>query len=323
MTTWNEYNIHVNREASESVSNIVIEAGSQGVSVSDRNDFLHLPEYGFDTLWALNEKDFPNEGVIVKGYFSTQKDKDELKASLKTEIEKLKEHGIDPGPYQITVHSVDEENWATAWKKYYHPVRITRYLTVVPDWETYEAKNEDEKLIQLDPGLAFGTGTHPTTRLCIQALETIIQGGETLVDVGTGSGVLTIASALLGAETIHAFDLDEVAVKSAKDNINLNKLDADIHVKANDLLKEIDLKADMVVANILAEIITPLIPDAWRVLKKGGWFISSGIIEEKKGLILHQLKEQGFDIFQVLQMKDWIAIIAQKPEDESKIMKEG
>lgn len=317
MTEWKEYSVHVSNEAEEAVSNIFMEIGAQGVSVSNRLDFLNLPEYGFDTLWALDEENFPTDGVIVKGYFLKKEPSESIQEYLHMKVSELKEFGINPGSYQITVTDVKEEDWSTSWKQYYHPVRMTRYLTVVPSWEPYEPHTPDEQLIKLDPGLAFGTGTHPTTRLCVQALETVIRGGETVVDVGTGSGVLTIASALLGAQRIHAYDLDEVAVKSAKDNIQLNQLDAVVTVEENDLLKGIDVEADIVAANILADIITPLIPDAWRVLKEGGWFISSGIIEEKKELILNQLKAEEFDIFQILQMKDWIAIIAQKPAEDS------
>lgn len=316
MTEWKEFKVHINGEATEAVSNILIELGSAGVSVVDRKDFLSLPEYGFDTLWALDEKAFPDDGVVIKGYFYGDDASKETELALIENIESLKSFDLDIENYEVTTEDVVEEEWANAWKKYYHPVSITRYMTIVPQWENYSKKHEEEKIIYLDPGLAFGTGTHPTTKLCLQALESSLRGGETVLDVGTGSGVLTIASALLGASKIQAFDLDDVAVKSAYDNIQLNDLNTEISVQANDLLNGIDIQADIIVANILAEIILLLIPDAFKNLKLGGKFLSSGIISEKKEEILLSLKDNGFEIEQINQMGDWVAILAIKPAED-------
>lgn len=315
MTEWKEFSVHINREASEAVSNIFMELGSAGVSVSDRKDFLTLPEYGFDTLWALNENDFPIDGVIIKGYFHTQNDFAKVDNQLRKKVEELKQFGLDITDYKIEQAEVVEEEWANAWKKHYHPVQVTRFLTIVPQWESYEPVHKDERIIILDPGLAFGTGTHPTTRLCLQLLETVIRGEETVLDVGTGSGILTIASSLFGASNISAYDLDDVAVQSAKDNVALNTLHSNITIETNNLLKDVDIEADIVVANILAEIIVPLIPEAMKVLKPGGYFLSSGIIIEKKDMIIEKLSEQGFQLHQINQIEDWVAIVAKKPEE--------
>ena len=209
-----------------------------------------------------------------------------------------------------------EEAWATAWKKYYHPVRISRYLTIVPSWENYQPLQEDEKIITLDPGMAFGTGTHPTTRLTLQALEVYLRGGETVLDVGTGSGVLSIASKYLGAKDVFAYDLDEVAVRSAQENMAMNPIAHDVTVQANDLLQGVTVPADLIVANILADIILLMIPDAWRLLKQEGTLIVSGIIETKKQLVIDAMIAQGFEIDQLFNQKDWYAIAFKKPEVE-------
>ncbi|WP_035050827.1 50S ribosomal protein L11 methyltransferase [Carnobacterium pleistocenium] len=315
---WIELQIQTSNEAVEAVSNILIESGSQGVAIEDRQDFLNNPDDGFGEIWALDEADFSKEGVIIKAYFPDTLFLPELVPNIKLRINELKTFGLDIAPNSVKVDEVAEENWATAWKKYYHPLQVTRFLTVVPSWEEYELQHPDERVIRLDPGLAFGTGTHPTTMLSLQALETYIRGDETILDVGTGSGVLSIASKALGAKHVHAYDLDDVAVKAAVENIELNDYATDIIVKANDLLKGVTIEADIVVANILAEIIIPLIPEAFEVLKPGGLFLTSGIIEDKKELILSEQKKQGFTIIQVQQMKDWCSIVAQKPlaEDE-------
>lgn len=313
MTVWKEYSVWVNKEAEGSVSEILMDLGSNGVSIVDRSDFKTLPEYGFDMLWELDENKFPTEGVVLKGYFDIEQMDNSFEKTLHQKLEALK--GLDLGINNYTVESVtlEDSDWNEKWKEFYHAVPVTRYLTIVPEWEEYEKKNKDEQLIVMDPGLAFGTGTHPTTQLCVQALETVLRGDEVILDVGTGSGVLTIASALLGAEKIYAYDLDDMAVQAAKNNIALNDLSADIKVQENNLLKDVIIEADVVVANILAGIIVNLIPDAERLLKPGGLFISSGILAEQKEEMVENITEHGFKIKQINQMEDWIVIIAEKP----------
>lgn len=266
----------------------------------------------------LDKNDFTSlkEGALVMAYFPETTFLPEILPFIKDRITQLPEFGLAIGKNKVTVSEVEESNWATAWKKYYHPVRITRMLTVAPSWENYQTEDPLEKIITLDPGMAFGTGTHPTTSLTLTALETVLRGGETLLDVGTGSGVLSIAAKYLGAKDVYAFDLDEVAVRSAKENMDMNEIAKDVHVSANDLLTGIEIESDVIVANILADIILLMIPDAWRLLKQTGTLIVSGIIEEKKQMVLDAMLEQGFIVDQIFQQKDWYAIILKKPEVE-------
>ncbi|TFJ42820.1 50S ribosomal protein L11 methyltransferase [Carnobacterium divergens] len=313
---WTEVSVLTASEAVEAVSNILVEAGTSGVSIEDFSDFENTPDDGFGQIWALDEADYSKEGVVIKAYFPETIFLPEILPSIQQRILELKTFGLDIGPNEVKTSEVSDTSWATAWKKYYHPLQVTRFMTVVPSWEEYTPKFSDERIIRLDPGLAFGTGTHPTTRLSMQALETSIVGGETILDVGTGSGVLSIASKALGAGDVYAYDLDEVAVRAAKENMDLNDYAKEVQVAANDLLKGIAIEADIVMANILAEIILLLIEDAWRVLKPNGLFITSGIIDSKKDTVLEQLLAQGFEIEQVQQMKDWFAIIARKPLEE-------
>lgn len=313
---WNEVKVTTASEAVEAVSNILMEAGASGVAIEDALDIVNYKEDQYGEL--LDRDTFTNleEGATVSAYFPETIFLPEIMPFIKDRINLLPEFGLAIGKNEITVSEVEESDWATAWKKYYHPVRVTRYLTIVPSWESYEAASSEEKIITLDPGMAFGTGTHPTTNLTLQALETVVRGGETVLDVGTGSGVLSIACSLMGAKEIYAYDLDEVAVRSAQENVDMNEGTENIKVAANDLLKGVEHSADIIVANILADIIKLMIPDAWRLLKSDGTFIISGIIEDKKDMILEEIYSQGFEVDRIFQQKDWYAMILKKPEEE-------
>jgi len=309
---WSEMSIHTTQEAVEPISNILHEAGAGGVAIEDPADLIKIREQQFGEIYDLNPDDYPEEGVIVKAYLPVTSSFLETVASIKDSINNLVQFGINIGHNTVKINEVNEEDWSTAWKKYYHPVKVSKRVTIVPTWEDYIPENSDEVIVELDPGMAFGTGTHPTTVMCIQALEKYIQKGSHVIDVGTGSGVLSIVAAKLGAEKVNAYDLDEVAVNSAKMNVELNKTDDIVAVKQNNLLENINGQADIIVANILAEIILRFVDDAAKKIKNEGLFITSGIIKNKQIEVVDSLIKAGFEIKEILQMEDWVAIIAKK-----------
>ncbi|MCC4323497.1 50S ribosomal protein L11 methyltransferase [Limosilactobacillus reuteri] len=313
---WTAIKVITSSEAVEAVSYILTDMGAQGVQIEDAADFENLDEgkYG-DHGEFIDPASIPHRksGAAVSGYFPQNVFVPELLPTIHQRVAKLREYGLNPGENDVSAATVDNQQWATVWQKYYHPLRVTNQLTIVPQWEEYQPTDPKEKLIFLDPGMAFGTGTHPTTRLMLEALEKTIVGNEYVIDVGTGSGVLSIAAKHLGAGKVDAYDIDEVAVNSAKKNLALNPVAKDVKVGVNSLLDGIHTQADLIVANILAEIIVPLIPQAYENLKPGGKFLVSGIIDDKAPLIRQKLQEQGFIIDAEQQMKDWHGMIAHKP----------
>ncbi|MGX6971471.1 50S ribosomal protein L11 methyltransferase [Vagococcus bubulae] len=309
---WNQLSVITSSEAVEAVSSILMEAGANGVAIEDSMDLVNFESDPFGEILDKETFSHRKEGAEVIAYFPETLFLPEIIPSIQLKVEELATFGLDIGEHNITASEVEESDWATAWKKYYHPVNISRYLTIVPEWQDYTPNNPDEHIIYLDPGMAFGTGTHPTTRLTLQALEVTLRGGETVLDVGTGSGVLSIASKFLGAKEVFAYDLDEVAVNSAKENMALNPVAKDVHVSANDLLNGVDKKADVIVANILADIIVLMLKDAHRCLKDDGTLIISGIIEDKIPMILSELEKEKFVVDQLFKQKDWYAIIVKK-----------
>ncbi|MCT2343256.1 50S ribosomal protein L11 methyltransferase [Niallia taxi] len=309
---WSEITIHTTNEAIEPISNILHEAGASGVVIEDPFELIKEREDRFGEIYQLNPDDYPQEGVLVKAYLPINSFLGETVEEIKEAINNLILFNIDIGLNKVTIMEVNEEEWATAWKKYYHPVKISEKFTIVPTWEEYTPVNSDELIIELDPGMAFGTGTHPTTVLCIQALERIVKKGDTVIDVGTGSGVLSIAASMLQAKSVHALDLDEVAVQSAKLNLKLNKVHETATVQQNNLLDGITQESDVIVANILAEVIVRFTDDVYRLLKEDGYFIASGIILQKKEEVKAAIIASGLEIVETVQMEDWISITAKK-----------
>ncbi len=313
---WSEISILTTNEAIEPVSHILHESGASGVVIEDPFDLIKEREDMFGEIYQLNPDDYPSEGVLVKAYLPVNSFLGETVEEIKQGITNLVTYDIDIGENKVEISEVNEEEWATAWKKYYHPVKISDKFTIVPTWEDYTPVHSDELIIELDPGMAFGTGTHPTTVMCIQALERIVKPEDSVIDVGTGSGVLSIAAAMLDASEVKAYDLDEVAVRSARLNVKLNKVQDRVSVDQNNLLYGITGQADVIVANILAEIILRFTEDAFELVKPGGYFITSGIIQPKKQEVKEALEHAGFLIEEVMVMEDWVAIIAQKPTVE-------
>ena len=315
MNSWQELTIHVHRDAEEAVSNLMIETGSQGVAISDSADYVGQ-EDRFGELYPEVEQ---SDMIAITAYYPDTVDIEEVKADLATHLADLTGFGLEIGQVILESQELAEEDWADNWKKYYEPARITHDLTIVPSWTDYEA-TPGEKIIKLDPGMAFGTGTHPTTKMSLFALEQVLRGGETVIDVGTGSGVLSIASSLLGAKAIYAYDLDDVAVRVAQENIALNPDMDNIQVAAGDLLRGVDLEADVIVANILADVLIHLTEDAYRLVKDQGYLIMSGIISEKWDMVRASAEAAGFFLETHLIQGEWNACVFKKTDDSSGVI---
>lgn len=212
--------------------------------------------------------------------------------------------------FELKEESVFENDWSEAWKAYFKPVKITDRIVIKPDWEVYTPTSEDEIIIEIDPGMAFGTGTHETTSMCIELLERYIQGNIDVLDIGCGSGILSIAAAKLGARNVTGIDIDRKALIVSIENIEKNRLSDKIQIIYGDLTKNIDIKADVVVANIMADIIIMLSAYVESNLKGDKIFIVSGILREKEKSVLEALTSNRFQVLQVLQKGEWSAIAA-------------
>ncbi|WP_342552120.1 50S ribosomal protein L11 methyltransferase [Paenibacillus sp. FSL R7-0652] len=318
---WHELTIHTTEEAVEMISNFLHEAGAGGVSIEESGTLNKKRDTTYGELYDVPLNDIPEGFAVIKGYFSEGTDMDVLQAEVNPRIEELSDFGIDAGKVRYETRTVDENDWATAWKQYFKPVRISERLTIKPTWEEYTPESADEKIIELDPGMAFGTGTHPTTTLCLRTLEKVIQGGEEIIDVGTGSGILAIGAVQLGAKHVLALDLDPVAVTSAVENVELNNMQQRITVKESDLLSVlgsqdpalgVKLPVKIIVANILAEIILLFVDDVYNALESGGIYIVSGIWKNKEQVVHDALVSSGFEVRAIEREEDWLAFEARK-----------
>ena len=307
--TWIEVRVITKSEALEPISGIFYGLDCKGVAIEDPNDILEREQGPLTWDFAdINVLEHKGEVAVVKAYFSEEDNIEEILKYVKEKIEELKALGLDLGLAKVESEKMFEEDWANNWKKYYKPTKVSESIVVKPIWEEYEAK-ENELVLELDPGMAFGTGTHETTRMCIQSLEKYVEENSTVFDVGCGSGILAIAAAKLGSKKAVGVDLDPVAVESAKENVGYNKLD-NIEILYGNLVDVIEGKADIVVANIIAEVICILTEDVKRVLKSDGYFITSGIIHDRVDMVTKKLEETGFEVVEINKDGEWNCIVA-------------
>lgn len=306
---WIEIKIITKSEALEPVSGIFYSLDCKGVAIEDPNDMLDKGHSPLSWDFAdLNIFEYNGEAAFVKGYFAEEDAIEDILEYINDRLEELKAMGIDLGDATVEVNAMKENDWADNWKQYYKPTKIGERIVIKPIWEEYEANN-NELLISLDPGMAFGTGTHETTRMCAVALEKYVKEDSTVFDIGTGSGILALIASKLNAKHVVGVDLDPVAVESARTNLQYNDVD-NIEILYGDLVEVVEGKADVVVANILAEIVCILVDDTKKVLKEDGVFITSGIIHERRQMVIDKLENEGFEVIEILEDGEWNCIVA-------------
>ncbi len=280
------------------ISDIFYDFGLQGVVVED-------PAIDPEEDWAEDAIGRPACSSVT-GYLPADSQTGKRCRKLEKKLSHLQERsGVIS---RVSYQKRDDEDWAHAWKAYFWPRKIGRRLVVKPTWREYQAE-PDEIVLELDPGMAFGTGTHPTTVLCAAMIETYLKKGDSFLDVGTGSGILMITAALLGAGRVCGIDKDETAVQIAAANLKINSIPSEkVQVKTANLVDETRETYNMIVANILTPVILDLTVDIKRVLKPGGIFICSGIIEKNQGQVTEALQNTGFEILETVAKEEWVAI---------------
>ena len=312
---WMEVTVLTTTEASEMVSGILLSAGSAGTMIEDKNDVYadRLPPGQWDIIDEEIARRMGDD-VRVTGYYPAD---DRLGAALdeiRAGLARLRAEGlpIDLGKLEVSTNGIDDEDWAESWKREFAPIRLGAHMVVKPTWAEF-AQEAGDRVIELDPGMAFGTGSHETTGMCARLIEERVRPGMRVVDIGTGTGILAIAAALMGAGDVLAIDVDPVAVRVARENIENNGLSNVVRAREGDLLEHVDEAADVVVANIIADVIIFLCGPVARHIVPGGTFICSGIAREKKGEVVSALEAAGYRELQILDDGEWTAIAAIRP----------
>lgn len=310
---WQEVSVKTDERFVDAVAEILVDCGAGGVVIEDPEMIKAKIAENIWDAYAFPEELLKRDYIRIAAYFPVDTETDERLDRLQKSLQEVRVNNFPDSPMEITLSEVREEDWANSWKAYYKPVKVGKRLVIKPTWEEYVC-GEGDIVIELDPGMAFGTGTHPTTVMCLRVLEGLITGGETVFDIGTGSGILAIAAAKLGASVVKAVDIDVVAVNSAAANVEMNKVSDRVEVLAGNLLDKVSGQADLVIANIVADVIKLVCPDAAIAVRTGGKFVASGIIAHREQDVIETIEQAGLVIKEVIREGDWLSLVAVKED---------
>ena len=314
MENWMEIKVLTTTQAADLISEILLEAGSEGTMIEDRNDVAanQRPEGQWDIIdEAIAER--IGDDVKVTGYFPIDGHLNDVIAQIQSELRRLRalELDFDLGKLEVITQGFENEDWAESWKKAFKPIRLGEHIVIRPGWAAFDPLPGD-KVIEIDPGLAFGTGTHETTGMCTALVEKYVRPGQRVIDIGTGSGILAIAAAHMGADEVLATDLDPVAVRVAAENAGINGFGDRISCRCGDLLDVVDVSGDVVIANIIADVIIMLAKPVRARIADGGLFICSGIAVDRRDDVIRALNEADYEILDAPVKGEWAAFAARK-----------
>lgn len=306
-----EFTISTTSEASELVADILWQYTTYGVAVCDYKDVIELIECRRETFDYIEEdlERAKKTGALVKAYVELS-ESETVAAAINEDLNRLAknaEGNVLVGTLETTKRVVEGDDWIEIWKKHFRPIHYGK-IVICPKWISYEAK-ENEQIIYIDSNMAFGTGEHETTSMCITLLEKYVNAGTTVLDIGTGSGVLGIAAVKLGAKKSVMTDIDQVAVLSAKHNAEINEVASKCEVWRSDLIEGVSDIGDLAVANITAEILVRLTGDITRQLQRNGTLIMSGIIKSRLQFVIDSFKACGFELIEVCSKGEWHAVV--------------
>lgn len=298
---WTDICITVPKTFAETAEAIATSISGGGIYIEDYSDLeSQVYEIAHVDLIEQDLLDKDRDKVLVHLYLAP----DENPAQV---IELLRDRlAASDTPYQLEVSGVEQEDWETGWKAYYHAMTLGKRLAIVPSWEEFDT---DRVVIRLDPGMAFGTGTHETTALCLETLDELIVPGDRVLDIGTGSGILAIAALKLGASSAQGIDIDPMCVRTATENAQLNGVDDKLEVLIGDLSDKATGTYQMITANIVANAILSLAPHAPALMAPGGWFVASGIIDTRRDEVIAGLEQAGLKVVEVKEKRGWVALV--------------
>ena len=311
---WMEYTILTTTEASDLISQLLMDAGSTGTMIEDKNDVAanQRPEGQWDIIdEAIAQR--IGDDVRVTGYFEEDERLADRIAFIEAGLRRLRgmDLGMDLGKLEALRSDVAEQDWTESWKASFRPFRLGEHIIIKPSWEDVE-RGPGDHVIEIDPGMAFGTGTHETTGLCVRLVEKYVKPGDRVIDIGTGTGILAIAAAHMGAKPVLATDFDAVAVRVAAENVKINGFEGVIDLRCGDLLDVVQESGDVVIANIISDVIIGLAAPVRARIVDGGLFICSGISVERHEDVLNALRAADYEVLDDLVEGEWCAMAARK-----------